>query len=129
MGMEFELESVLAELAAREPIFHRPEVGRTRAEFEAMMDPEFREVGASGREYTRDFVLGVLEERYSASFEDRWETTDFRCQSLAPDLYLLTYQLVQDGTRKSRRATIWRRTAGDWKIVYHQGTMIADGAI
>jgi len=129
MGMEFELESVLAELAAREPIFHRPEFGRTRAKFEAMMDPEFREVGASGREYTRDFVLGVLEERYSASFEDRWETTDFRCQSLAPDLYLLTYKLVQDGTRKSRRATIWRRTAGDWKIVYHQGTLIADGAV
>jgi hypothetical protein len=129
MGMEFEHESVLAELAAREPIFHRAEFGRTRAEFEAMMDPEFREVGASGREYTRDFVLGVLEERYSASFEDRWETTDFRCQSLAPDLYLLTYKLVQDGTRKSRRATIWRRTAGDWKIVYHQGTLIADGAV
>jgi len=86
-------------------------------------------VGASGRECTRDFVLGVLEERYSASFEDRWETTDFRCQSLAPDLYLLTYKLVQDGTRKSRRATIWRRTAGDWKIVYHQGTLIADGVI
>ncbi len=127
--MEFEHESVLAELAAREPIFHRPEFGRTRAEFEAMMDPEFREVGASGREYTRDFVLGVLEERYSASFEDRWETTDFRCQSLAPDLYLLTYKLVQDGTRKSRRATIWRRTAGDWKIVYHQGTLIADAAV
>jgi len=127
--MEFELESVLAELAAREPIFHRPEFGRTRAELEAMMDPEFREVGASGREYTRDFVLGVLEERYSASFEDRWETTDFRCQSLAPDLYLLTYKLVQDGTRKSRRATIWRRTAGDWKIVYHQGTLIADAAV
>jgi len=129
MGMEFEHESVLAELAAREPIFHRPEFGRTRAKFEAMMDPEFREVGASGREYTRDFVLGVLEERYSASFEDRWETTDFRCQSLAPDLYLLTYKLVQDGTRKSRRATIWRRTAGDWKIVYHQGTLIADAAV
>ncbi len=127
--MEFEHESVLAELAAREPIFHRPEFGRTRAKFEAMMDPEFREVGASGREYTRDFVLGVLEERYSASFEDRWETTDFRCQSLAPDLYLLTYKLVQDGTRKSRRATIWRRTAGDWKIVYHQGTLIADAAV
>jgi len=129
MGMGFELESVLAELAAREPIFHRPEFGRTRAELEAMMDPEFREVGASGREYTRDFVLGVLEERYSASFEDRWETTDFRCQSLAPDLYLLTYKLVQDGTRKSRSATIWRRTAGDWKIVYHQGTLIADAAV
>jgi len=129
MGMESELESVRAELAAREPIFHRPEFGRTRTEFEAMMDSEFREVGASGREYTREFVLDVLEERYSRPFEDRWETSEFQCQQLAIDLYLLTYMLVQDGARKSRRATLWRRTSEDWKIVYHQGTLIADSHI
>lgn len=127
--MESEQERVLAQLAAREPIFHRPEFGRTRAEFEAMMAPEFREVGASGREYTREFVLDVLEQRYAAPFEDRWEASDFQCQPLGPDVYLLTYTLVQDGVRKSRRATIWRRTAEDWKIVYHQGTLITGSDI
>ena len=31
-----ELQEVLAELSAREPIFHRPELGTSRADFERM---------------------------------------------------------------------------------------------
>ena len=120
-----ELEAVLEELASREPIFHRPEFGTTRAEFEEMMAPEFREVGASGQEYSREFVLDVLEQRYAAPPKDVWETSDFRCQLLAADLYLLTYTLLQDGRRLTRRSTIWKRTESGWKIVYHQGTIVA----
>lgn len=30
-----------AELAAREPIFHRPEFGSTRADFESMLSDDF----------------------------------------------------------------------------------------
>jgi hypothetical protein len=26
----------------------------------------------------------------------------------------------------TRRATLWRQTAHGWKIVYHQGTVVAD---
>jgi hypothetical protein len=36
----------------------------------------------------------------------------------------VTYTLVQDGKRKTRRATIWQRVGGEWKIVYHQGTVV-----
>jgi len=120
-----DLDAVLKELAAREPIFHRPEFGTTRAEFESMMAPEFREVGASGQEYNREFVLDVLEKRHASSHIDVWETSNFWCQRLAAELYLLTYMLLQDSGRLTRRATIWRRTEAGWKIVYHQGTVVA----
>ena len=86
---------------------------------------DFWEIGASGRRYSRDYVLEVLDERRRHPIEDRWETTDFRCQELATGLYLLTYTLRQ-GARVTRRATIWRRVADEWKIVFHQGTMVAD---
>jgi hypothetical protein len=121
-----DLDAVLKELAAREPIFHRPEFGTTRAEFESMMAPEFREVGASGQEYNREFVLDVLEKRHAGSHNDAWKTSNFRCQRLAAELYLLTYLLLQDSGRLTRRATIWRRTDAGWKIVYHQGTVVAN---
>jgi hypothetical protein len=39
---------------------------------------------------------------------------------------LLTYTLLQDNQRLTRRATIWRSTADGWKIVYHQGTIVRD---
>ena len=54
------LRGVLDELVRREPIFHRPELGTTRRDFEGMTAPEFWEVGASGRRYSRRYVLDTL---------------------------------------------------------------------
>ncbi len=117
------LLAVLAELKRREPIFHRPELGTTRADFENMTDPSFWEVGASGRRYSREFILDTLENRMLQGFEDVWETMDFHCLEIAPDNYLVTYTLLQ-GARVTRRATLWRRTSSGWKILYHQGTVV-----
>ena len=122
-----EHEDVLEELRRREPIFHRPELGTTRGDFEQMTEPEFWEIGASGRRYSRQYVLEVLEERFRAgiAWDDVWETSDFRCQELASNLYLLTYTLVQP-QRKTRRSTIWRRSDHGWSIVFHQGTIVQE---
>jgi len=121
-----ELEGILAELSSREPVFHRPEFGTTRADFERMTAEEYWETGASGRRYSRQSVLDGLEERFSAPHRDVWETSDFHCRRLSEDTYLLTYTLLQDQQRLTRRATIWRKTAEGWKIVYHQGTIVQD---
>ncbi len=117
------LLDVLAELRRREPIFHRPELGTTRADFENMTAADFWEIDASGRRYSRWHVLDVVEERHRSPGAEPWDTTDFRCQELAPELYLLTYTLRQ-GARITRRATIWRRSLEGWKIVFHQGTLV-----
>ncbi|MGO9339763.1 MAG: DUF4440 domain-containing protein [Terracidiphilus sp.] len=117
---------VLAELVRREPIFHRSELGTTRADFERMTAEDFWETGASGRRYSRQFVLDELEKRFAAPHEDVWETSEFQCRRLGEDTYLLTYTLLQDHVRLTRRATIWRRTADGWRIVYHQGTVVQD---
>jgi hypothetical protein len=121
-----ELKDVLAELSSREPIFHRPEFGTTRADFERMTVEDFWETGASGRRYSRQFVLDELEKRFAAPREDVWETSEFQCRGLGEDNFLLTYTLLQDHVRLTRRATIWRRTSDGWKIVYHQGTVVQD---
>jgi len=117
---------VLNELIRREPIFHRPELGTTRADFENTTATDFWEVGASGRRYSRDYVLDALEKRYAGPYVDVWETTGFHCRKLAEDVYLLTYTLIQGKERKTRRSTIWQHTPEGWKIVYHQGTIVQD---
>jgi len=119
-----ELQGIFADLVAREPIFHHPEFGTKRADFEEMMADDFWETGASGRIYSRQFVLDELERRFARPQEDIWETSNFACRRLAQDLYLLTYTLLQNQTRLTRRATIWRKTTTGWKIVYHQGTIV-----
>jgi hypothetical protein len=114
---------VLEELKRLEPIFHTPAFGVTRSDVERMMDDSFWEVGASGRRYSRAFVLEALEARTPSAEEGSWETRDFHCLEIAPDNFLLTYTLLQ-GSRVTRRCTIWRRTNADWRIVYHQGTLV-----
>ncbi|WP_375512121.1 hypothetical protein [uncultured Nostoc sp.] len=117
------LVPVLNELMRREPIFHRPEFGITRRDFEDMTDSDFWEVGASGCRYSRDYILDMLEKLYENPTEEIWETKDFHCLEIAPENYLLTYTLIQ-GERMTRRSTIWRRSELSWKIVYHQGTVV-----
>ena len=120
------LQGILLELKARELLLHRPVSATTRRDVENMMEPDCWEVAASGRVYDRKSMLDEVERRFANPDEERWETNDFRCQEIATDNYLLTYWLAQKN-RVTRRATIWRRTAGGWKIFYHQGTIIQDG--
>jgi hypothetical protein len=119
-----QIKGVLEELIRREPIFHRPELGTTRADFENMMAPDFWEVGASGRRYSKEYVLTELEERQRTLHPDIWETRDFHCRRLSKDVYLLTYALLQNRERETRRATIWQHTSEGWKIIFHQGTIV-----
>jgi hypothetical protein len=117
-----ELRGVLQELRAREPIFHRPEFGNARADLERLMHESYWEVGASGTRYSREFVLETLLTRAPDPAESSWVVREFQVSEIAADNYLATYTLFQ-GTRVSRRATLWRRAVSGWQILYHQGTL------
>lgn len=125
---EFDENQILDELKSREPIFHHPEkFGKTKQDIENQMCDEFWEVGASGNVYTKQDVIETLLERYNnPDYQDIWKAKDFALTKIAPDNYLLTYTLIQDKTRVTRRSTLWRRVNGDWKILYHQGTLVRD---
>jgi len=124
--MSPEVDAVFRVLSAREPIFHRPELGTTRSDFEAQTVSDYWEVGASGTVYWRDDIWPVLEARYGDPHQDEWEASDFFARQVGSDCYLLTY-VLQQGARITRRATVWRRTEAAWEIVYHQGTIVDPG--
>jgi hypothetical protein len=119
------LQPVLEELRRLEPLFHAANPDASPEKFEELVAPQFWEIGASGRRYSRDFALSVLKERQRKPVEEEWETKDFHVLEIALDNYLLTYTLVQPG-RVTRRATLWRRHPGGWKAIYHQGTVVAE---
>lgn len=117
------IEDISKELEAREPLFHLPV---SREELERQVDVNFWEVGASGNVYDRDRVINGVAERFEKGTEpdtSNWVKTYFQCKELGPDTYMVTYQLDQEG-RLTRRLTIYRLSDGDWKLLYHQGTII-----
>ena len=121
---DLDLLPVLEELRRREPIFHTLEFGRTRADFERATAPEYWEASASGRRYSRDFILRTLDAHPPVNAASAgWQTYDHALRRLGPDTYLITYTLRQI-ERLTRRATIWQRTPEGWCILYHQGTIV-----
>ena len=113
------------ELKALEPIFHRLPPRADRRAVEALIEPDFYEVGASGAVYTRSHVLDVVEQRYREGLDpddDAWAVTDFQSQALADRVYLVTYRLTLLG-RTSRRCTLWVQRDSTWRAAYHQGTI------
>lgn len=120
-----DLAEVLAELRRREPIFHMPEFGTTVTDFERSMTARYWEVGASGRRYSRGFILQNLAKHPPVDASAAgWQTYDHAVRRLSPDTYLFTYNLRQQ-ERLTRRSTIWRSTPKGWQILYHQGTIVS----
>jgi hypothetical protein len=98
-----------------------PDVRRDSDAVERLLDPHFREVGASGRLWERADIVNLL----SRDAETAPVTmTELRCLGLAEDLVLITYVSERAGQR-ARRCTVWRRDSDGWRALYHQGTPLS----
>jgi hypothetical protein len=86
-----------------------------------LLDPEFREVGASGRTWRRTEMLSAL-----ATEDPKDETpvhvTEMHGQLVTPGLVLVTYVSERAG-RRARRSSLWRLAEDRWRLLYHQGTL------
>ncbi|MGW2090164.1 nuclear transport factor 2 family protein [Streptomyces sp. NPDC001880] len=103
-----------------------PSVRISRSLALQLLDPDFVEVGASGRRWTYTEMLAELPELGGAAEGGpRYEPSNFNGVLLAPGLVHLTYETVFDGNR-ARRSSLWRKqgAAGTWQMYYHQATPI-----
>ncbi|MGW1721401.1 nuclear transport factor 2 family protein [Streptomyces sp. NPDC002306] len=117
-------EAIEAELRLLDPA-----VRSSRDEALRLLDPEFVEVGASGRQYTyEETVTGLPAQPGGSADGPRYEPSAFRGVLLAPGLVHLTYETVLDGHR-ARRSSLWRRRDEETgrRMYYHQGTPVPPG--
>ena len=101
-----------------------PAVRRSAADAARLLDPEFVEVGASGRRWTYDEMVAAVTTLDGAAEDGpRFEVSAMRGVRLAPDLVHLTFE-TDFGGRKARRSSLWRKGEGDtgWRLYHHQGT-------
>ncbi len=117
------------ELIKMEPIFHHRDITNSREDVDKIMHEDFWEISASGKLYTREFVLDHLEKRYREEDVDEmvrenWQVIDFEVRQIGEDVYMATYILDGQG-RLTRRTTLWKGSLPEgFKILYHQGTII-----
>jgi|SRR5215207_4390391 len=94
-------------------------VRRDRARLERLLHPDFVEIGASGRRWSRAEMLDALPDEPSL---DDVEAFDLVAQQLAPDVVLVTYS-TRRATTSVHRSSIWVRRDGAWVVRFHQGTV------
>lgn len=89
---------------------------------QALLHPDFVEIGRSGRLWTRADILAslVAEPRRAAP-----ETDDWQFRMLAPDVVLVTYRIVA-GPHVSRHSSVWTTTDGSPAMLFHQGTRTSE---
>ena len=78
---------------------------------------EFVEFGSSGRVYTKPEVVALI----LAAPSTTTTLIDFRVSAVTTDVALATFR-----TERSLRSSLWRREGQAWRIVFHQGTVIAE---
>jgi ribonuclease HI len=112
--------AALAQVVALERRLLDPEVRARPEEVERLLHPDFREVGASGRTWTRAAIVAALRDDPGAGAA----MDDVRATRLAEDVVLLTYTAVPPAGPGSRRSSVWVASAGGWQVVFHQGTPV-----
>ncbi|MER5793128.1 DUF4440 domain-containing protein [Streptomyces sp. NPDC001980] len=106
-----------------------PEVRASRKPAAELLDPEFVEVGASGRRYAYEQLLAELPDKPGASADGpRYEPSGMTGAVLAPGLVLVTFE-ARLGVRRTRHSSLWRRRdeQSGWRMYHHQATVVPPG--
>ena len=118
-------ERTCAHLKACEDRLLDAVVRRDPAQVAALLAEDFREIGSSGRFWSRAEILTLLgEEEYTPPAMD-----DFQCAGISEGVVLVTYRTVRvdagSGARAAvLRSSIWTREGDAWRVRFHQGTRI-----
>lgn len=117
---------LLEQLSALELALQRPEVRGDVQALEALLHPQFGEIGRSGRRYSRAAIIELLLAETPSTGSTL--SQDFSLQLLAEDVALLGYRSAHRGAdgglvRHTWRHSIWQRAVdGGWQLRFHQGT-------
>lgn len=119
-------DALCAHLQQLEVALHHPGLPGDAARLEALLHPDFHEVGRSGRPYDRATVVRYLSQVVAPPGV---HSSDFRLERLAPDLALLSYRSAQQAEGSAvlhtLRMSLWQRGQDAWQLRYHQGTPAA----
>jgi ribonuclease HI len=104
-----------AEVVRLERSLLSDEVRADPASVAALLHPEWEEIGASGRRWSRDELLAEI-----APLPKPVELELLASHELGDDTLLLVWRSVGDET--ALRSSLWVRTGGRWRQRFHQGT-------
>ena len=109
--------------ALEEQLLQR-DVRTSASRLDVLLADEFIEFGSSGRIFDKQDLIESLR----AESPTHRSLTEFTARILAPGVVLATYRAVRHGPSneapvRSLRSSVWKLTHGQWRMVFHQGTL------
>ncbi|UAA40082.1 hypothetical protein KIH87_06950 [Paraneptunicella aestuarii] len=127
---------------------HQPDVRSNPIKLEALLHPEFQEIGRSGNRYNRVAIMALLLDDVDESESEKDVTLvskNFAFALLSPSLVQVTYKSAEKVLNRAQdsreeeliniayRSSLWQRAdaidqgkAEQWQVRFHQGTPLAD---
>jgi hypothetical protein len=113
----------LEEIIELELALLTPAVRHDRSAVAALLHSDFREVGASGRTWTR---AEILDELARSSDRGSPEVSEVKAVELADRVVLITFTTATT-ERTVHRCSIWVSDGAAWSVIYHQATPAGNG--
>ncbi len=100
-------------------------VRRDAARLTELLAPNFREIGCSGRTYTRDQIIADLAAETSQIHRT---ISDYHLVEHSDDWALATYRSTRrnaagDASAVTLRSSTWILRDSRWQMLFHQGTL------
>jgi len=111
------LDKLLFELEVR---LMGPEFRRDREKVSSLLHEDFREFGSSGRAWSREAILDLLQ---SEPLYLPPDIVEFRVTRLEEATALVTYRAVR-ASGSTLRSSLWVQDEGGWRMLFHQGTKV-----
>ena len=109
-------DATLDHVVALEMRLLDPATRRDPSAVASLLHPDFREIGASGRWWTRSEIVAAL----AADPGEHLVAEDVVARAAGDRAVLVTYAVPG-----SLRSSLWVRCADGWRVLFHQGTPIA----
>lgn len=104
-------------VVALERELQTPTTRSNPARLDELLAPNFVEIGASGKRWTKDSILNML-----AEDDDLVITmTNVEARALTEDVIQILWESEMGGNR-AKRSSLWQRFPAGWQLVFHQGT-------
>ncbi len=120
--MENDLQKTIYDL---ETTLLKPEIRSSAKDLDLLLADDFMEFGSSGEIYDKKMILERLPKDTEIS-PVQFEVSDFQVKELSENVVLATFKTDKISPDKNHvmalRVSIWRKTDGNWQMIYHQGT-------
>jgi len=108
----------VAVVIERELALLTPDVRGSADQLEELLDPDFVEIGKSGRLWTRGEMIAALVADTNPE-QHSIHVSDLNGRTVGPGFVLLTYVTQVEG-RRARRSSLWRQSMKGWRVLHHQ---------